>query len=303
MPKPCYLPAGPLAHVILQIHLRVLVERDSTTPAQASIARFSQACTILHELTHAIWRVRREEFQLNVYPEAYMGEEQIRELGMSFISHVFGGTMQGMLLPVAVPGQVAGQKFTITDRPLEVVDLFASYGQRPRDGWEALRYGRGSDPQMIIPPFICSTFFEQSYWDRAVSAKGTIALQPGRLLAWDGTVQSVPQVDEFRGSLDKVAGAMNARRLEVRGRHLRRNKNRARHINMWSKSLWSHVALRKDLSSFREFHSRQRLGPCRGVADGLLNSARGGLARIRASEDRDRNAEGACWVAIGIAYL
>ncbi|KAK8108985.1 hypothetical protein PG984_014786 [Apiospora sp. TS-2023a] len=134
------------------IHLRVLVEREYTTPAQASIARFAQACTVLHELAHALYRVRSTEFNLSPGAEAYMGEEQIQELGMSFINHTFGGTMLGRTYPVTLPGQVQGLRVTLTDRILEGQELFNAYKRRPRDGWDVLRYGDAPTPLFFIPP-------------------------------------------------------------------------------------------------------------------------------------------------------
>lgn len=60
-----------------------------------------------------------------------MGEEQIREVGHSFLNHVFGGTMHSTSLPQVPPGEVVGQRFTMTDRILKVTELFMGYNQTP----------------------------------------------------------------------------------------------------------------------------------------------------------------------------
>ncbi|KAK7909063.1 hypothetical protein PG985_014941 [Apiospora marii] len=272
--------------------------------AQASIARFSQACTILHELAHAIYRGRLEEYQLAAMPEAYMGEEQVREIGMSFTNHVFGGTMLGAPLPSVLPEQVSGQRITLTDRNLESKELIETYKQLPRDGWHVLRFRDNPTYQALIPPFVCSALFEQSHWDSLVSTKGTSALQPARLVAWRGRViLKSPHVDRFRQPLERLAEAMHQREQEVENRYRSRNPNKDRHESMWERSLWSHTSLRKDIAAFRTYHSRELLAPCRRIAERYVKAAEEGLQKPSAGGDRTTHLRGAYWVVKGIAYL
>ncbi|KAK8074564.1 hypothetical protein PG997_009227 [Apiospora hydei] len=286
------------------INLRVLVEMGTTTPAQASIARFGQACTVLHELMHAIHKARVKDFNVNPTKEAYMGEEQLREMGMSFINHVFGGTLLGLKLPAVPPGQLQGQRITVTDQMLEGKELMSAYNQIPRDGWDVLRYGNTSTPLALIPPFACASLFDQNYWETCVNAKGTGALRPARLIAWNGQVtHPIPQVDEFRDPLAAVIGALDARRKEVEARRIRSDPDTVLHVDIWKRSLWGHFHMRADLTAFSKHHARHQLGPCRRLARDRLSKAREGFKLISADTDEGQNLQGAYWVSFAIAYL
>ncbi|KAK7962830.1 uncharacterized protein PG986_003655 [Apiospora aurea] len=270
----------------------------------ASIARFGQACTILHELMHAIHKARVKDFNVNPAEEAYMGEEQIREMGMSFINHVFGGTLLGLKLPAVPPGQLQGQRITVTDQILEGQELMSAYNQTPRDGWDVLRYGNTSTPLALIPPFACASLFDQNYWESCVNAKGTGALRPARLIAWNGHVtHPIPQVDEFRDPLAAVIGALDARRKEVEARRIRSDPDTVLHVDIWNRSLWGHFHMRADITAFSKHHSRHQLGPCRRIARDRLSKAREGFRLISADRDVGQNLQGAYWVSFAIAYL
>ncbi|KAK7960641.1 cytochrome b5-like Heme/Steroid binding domain-containing protein [Apiospora saccharicola] len=285
------------------IHLRVLVERDPT-PAQASTVRLSQASTILHELAHAIYEARYREFKIDPNgEEPFMGEEQIRELGHSFVNHIFGGTLQGIPFPKVPLGQLSGQQITLTDRSLDQKSLFSQYDQFPRDGWDAVLYGIGRSPRWLIPPVVSSFLFDQEFWDNVVSTKGTKALQPGRLRAWGGSVVDVgPQVDVFRDPLKRVQNKIETRKKTVGSRHLSKNIRRFQDQEKWKKSLWSHTSLRKDITAFYKYHSRRRYGPCRRIAADLEQRAVLGQKMLR-PKTSDRSLRTAYAVVSGIAYL
>ncbi|KAK7999142.1 cytochrome b5-like Heme/Steroid binding domain-containing protein [Apiospora marii] len=282
-------------------NLRELVER-SPTPAQASTARFGMACSILHELTHVLYLLGKDKFRVPFRKEAYMGEEQIREVGHSFENHLFGCSSASRPLPYVPIGDLCGQVMTHLVTSTDSAEIISSYSQLPRDGWGVPVYGEKPAPFSIVPPFVASYLFDESFWKNVVSKKGTKALQPASLMAWGGNT-SVPtsHVDDFRGPLGQVRAAMEKRRKEVEARHGRQNPSRSQGERAWKNSLWSHVELRRNIARFRRFHSRAQHGACRRIATGLQETASRDRASVRQTPNPSLSA--ASSIIAGIAYL
>ncbi|KAK7935995.1 hypothetical protein PG985_001490 [Apiospora marii] len=282
--------------------MRVLLERDPE-PADASVARFDLAGTILHELAHAIFRARRPYYELDEFAaEPYMGEEQIRELGLSFASHIFEGVPVGTSLPQVGPGKVCGREMTVATRDFPSAASFQGYEQQPRDGWHYTPYGQQQKdaPVWLVPPAFCSAVFEQNYWDNVVSKDGTNALKHARFRAWNGAITSIQTRDDtFRNRLRKISGALKKRKLEVEERSPISPDDRA----IWSNSLWSYVSMRSDIALFRRYHCRQDLRLCREVAQSRIYVARVRLETLQATKEKNDTEQDANWICIAIASL
>ncbi|KAK8044134.1 hypothetical protein PG993_004158 [Apiospora rasikravindrae] len=286
--------------------MRVLVERDPP-PADASLARFHLAEHILHELGHAIWGVRSEQYQVEMEGEPYAGEEQMSELGFSFTTQIFGAESRPNRLPRTRIGSPSGQFFTLGSYGYPDVDSFNNYGQTPRDGWDLLPYGTNKSPEWVVPAFFCSYLFEQNYWDTVVSKKGTCALKHTRLTfvptpdGWSGPVKPARHgVDEFRGMLAHVQGAMTRTTRVVKARYRAKNRDADREENMWNASLWGDVAMRKDIALFKAYHHRQDLRGCRRIAQRLIQDSRAREERWKRARVNSRFAP---LVGLAIGYL
>ncbi|KAK8085443.1 hypothetical protein PG997_006714 [Apiospora hydei] len=262
--------------------MRLLVERNPP-PADASLARFHSAEIILHELAHAIWRVRRQQYMASIglqTVEPYVGEEQMRELSFSFITQIFGAETRPHRLPRTRIGAPCGQFFTLGSFNWPDPDNFLNplYSQTPRDGWDRQPYGMESrSPEWVVPALYCSYLFEQNYWDTVVRKKGTNALKHARLTFvptpddWSGSLKSARHgVDEFRDMLAHVQGAMTRTTRVVKARYRAKNRNADKDETMWTTSIWGDVVLRKDIALFKAYHHRRNSKGCRQVAERVI---------------------------------
>lgn len=282
--------------------MRLLLERDPE-PADASVSRFHLAGTILHELAHAIFRARCLDYELDgCAGEPYMGEEQIRELGLSFASHVFEGIPVGTLLPQVGPDKVCGRDVTTTIREFPSGASFQNYGQEPRDGWHHTQNDQQQKeaPVWLVPPAFCSRVFEQNYWDTVVNRVGTHALKHARFRAWNGRITNIQaRIDDLIPGLRRIQAAVKKRRLEVEQRLPIKPDDKA----TWSNSLWGYVAMRNDIALFRRYHYRQDLRLCREAAQNRIDVARVKLEELERAKNKNATEEEANWICLAIGYL
>ncbi|KAK8115094.1 uncharacterized protein PG998_000353 [Apiospora kogelbergensis] len=284
--------------------MRVLLERDPT-PAEASIARFALATSILHELGHAIFSSRRRDYTMDTTPEAYMGEEQIRELGFSFDNHIFGGIKSSSRLPFVRGEEPGGWIMSFVQLEFPNVKTFRGYNQEPRDAWDLVPYGIQPSPSWIVPTFVCSSLFTENYWDSVVNKKGTDALKLSRFHAESGilTMES-PRVDEVQTMLTQVRNAIDARTQQIENMLKAVNPDIEGQQKIWARSLWGYEYLRHVIALFGLYHGHHNLHQCRRIAQGVVNAAR---SRLYPEDDEpevlSRVVRSGCWIILALGYL
>ena len=211
-----------------------------------------------------------------------MGEEQIRELGLSFSFSLFGGLHSAnSRIPIPRPGEPCGQIFTFIDTDLHTAYWLDSYDQSPRDGWERIPLDGSPARQWLVPAFFCSCVFSQGYWDDVVNRRGTEALKHPRLAyvfrpeTWAKNIPLIePRADEFRPMLKRIQDDMATRTREVEDLCNSRYPERVPMRSKWTNTLWSNVGLRKQIARFRNHHCRQDLEECRRAARTIFTSSR-----------------------------
>ncbi|KAK8079166.1 cytochrome b5-like Heme/Steroid binding domain-containing protein [Apiospora phragmitis] len=246
---------------------------NKPTPAETSFGRLDAATT------HAVSYQRRyERWDIPQHKEPYVGDDQLREVGISFERHVFGGSGShfGEFATRMVEGQT--NRWKLIEWCFENEDIAAalrSYNEAPKDALDMSDLKRGGRIDIFwhAPAFFAALLFTDQYWDDVIAKKGrnslkppAVAFAPNRQNIEDDSAmfhslqvsEIEPAVDELRAPLQKVRAALRNRNRQMAQLRPWYGDEHAR----WEKSLWGWTTIRTYIETFRSYHARRDLRGC-----------------------------------------